>query len=152
MRKWIWESHALLVHILLMNIHDWSIDTAYKSTAHITSYLSKFILSTLLIKWKKIYHTVGTIPKSIFLTHKFNKNNNCLRYSDSVFEQYLLKFAKMWYNHVPLMGVYHKRGFEISMYINSAWVVVIKSAWVVFLHVFTCSYLYCHYKVLIWRV
>ena len=51
-----------------MNIHDWTTDIEYKSTAHITSYMSKFILSTFLpIQWRKNptkYHTVGTIPKS----------------------------------------------------------------------------------------
>jgi hypothetical protein len=66
MRTWICKSHALFVHILFMNIHDWSTDTEYKSSAHITSYMSKFILSTFLpTKWKKTkYYTVGTIPKS----------------------------------------------------------------------------------------
>jgi len=53
--------------------------------------------------------------------------------------------------HVSLWAYIISADLKSVWYIKSAWVVVIKSALVVFLHVFTCSYLYCHYMFLIWR-
>ena len=65
----LWENESENRMYCLYIFHLWTYmipETEYKSTAHITSYMSKFILSTFLpIKWKKQnkYHIVGTIPK-----------------------------------------------------------------------------------------
>ena len=113
-----------------MNIHDWSTDTEYKSTAHITSYMSKFILSTFLpTKWKKIKKQIPHCRKQ-FQNKISNRRKRQNRYpehtnvikiiivcaarqcsifvfilSKQLFEQYMFKFVKMWNNHVLLIHV-----------------------------------------------